>query len=254
MSQSKDLKKALIIYDCHRPWHRVHAYKLMLEAAHDLQVDEVDIVGDYADIYWLSSHRKDPSIHKMFQDEVNDIISGLDEIDKYFPRAKKIYCCGNHEKRLERYLQDKAPELFGFITYQQLVGLDKRFNWIWVPYTPDQRYPILGSDLYIRHEPLGNNSNMSAMRAHCSHIYGHTHRREESQVVSLTGQRYIALSGGWMGDERKDQIFGYVQRRNQWALGFSIVYFSEETRLFYIDNIQIQDNMTCVVNGKLFKA
>jgi len=250
------LKCALLIPDTHRPFHDKRAYNLMLEVACSLkeQLAEVCILGDYADFYSVSSHAKNPSSVQMLQDEIIDILAGLQEIDDLFPDAKKVFIEGNHEFRLERYLCNQAPALFGVTSTELLLDFDKRPHWKFVPYGPNQSHQILGSKLTARHEPLASSAKATASKALCSLVYGHIHRIEESHLVGLDGTNHVCFSVGWLGDKRKDKIFDYVKGHHQWQLGFGLAWIDTSTGYFYHQKIHILDNYTCVVNGKLFKG
>ena len=76
----------------------------MMKAAQDLNPDEICILGDFADFYSVSSHSKDPRIFNLLVDEVSAVCNRLDEIDKLFPKAKKVFLEGNHENRLNNIL------------------------------------------------------------------------------------------------------------------------------------------------------
>lgn len=248
------MKKALLIPDTHRPFHDRKAYNLMLKVAQDVKPDEIVILGDYADFYSVSSHAKDPRIPQMLIDEVNDVLDGLAEIDKIWPDAKKIFIEGNHEYRLERYLCERAPALFGVTSTEHLLQLAGRINWRFVPYGPNQKHKILNSFLSARHEPLGTTAKATASKALCSVVYGHIHRIEESHIVGLDELNHVSFSVGWLGDKTKDQVFSYVKGHWQWQLGFGLVYVDPASRYFYHQKVHILDNYTCVVNGKLYKA
>jgi predicted MPP superfamily phosphohydrolase len=165
------LKRALIIPDTHLPYHDKRAYKLMIKVAKELDPHEIVILGDYADFYSVSSHGKDPTILGLLIDEVESVNKHLDELDDLFPRAKKVYICGNHEHRLERYLCDKAPALFGITSIEHLFKLNLRPNWKFVPYGPRQNHKVLGSYLNARHEPLSSSAKATAAKALYSLLY-----------------------------------------------------------------------------------
>jgi hypothetical protein len=252
-----DLKLALLIPDTHRPFHHKKAYDLMINVATFLPINEIVIMGDYADFYSVSSHAKSPDVFNMLKDEVESVNEGLDELDELFPEAKKVYLEGNHEYRLERYLVDKAPALFGITSMQHLLKLDQRPNWIYVPYGPSQLYNVLNSHLHARHEPLSNSTKATAQRAMLSLTFGHVHSIEENHVVSLDGKNHVSFCGGWLGNKRFDKVFSYVKNYWQWQLGFVLVYVNPVTGFFYHQKIHILEDETtlsCVVNGKLFKC
>lgn len=249
-----DLKLAVIIPDSHRPYHHKRAYALMIKVLKDLKPDAIYLTGDYADFYDIHQHGpKDPRIVKTLTQEVESVNEGLDELDRLFPRAKKVYVQGNHEYRLERYLQNKAPELFGFIDCLTLFKLRERPGWKWVGYRPNQSARVLHSRLLIRHEPLGSSPTATITKALTSLVYGHVHRIQEARTQGLDGKRYVAFCPGWLGDKRKDEVFGYVKGHHVWELGFALVWVDKQGE-FTHETISIKDNITCLANGKKYKG
>ena len=145
------MKKVLLIPDCHIPYHNVRAYALMLKVAKKLNPNEIVILGDFGDFYSINAHGGNrPDAERMLKRELSAVKDKLKELEKLFPNAKKVYVQGNHEYRFERYIADRAPELFGMIDVPSILGLEK---WTFVPYTPNQLYAIGGSKFYARHEP-----------------------------------------------------------------------------------------------------
>lgn len=245
------MKTALIIPDTHIPFEDQRAYALMLKVGKYVRPDEVVILGDYLDFYSVMSHPKDVTLSKLtLQREVECGQKRLREIAKTFPKATKVYIEGNHEYRLARYLRDRAPDLFGLIDLPDILGL-KPLKFKWIPYGPEQKYKVLNSKLYARHEPIGPNARTTATRSMCSLIYGHIHSIEESQVVALDGSNYRAISVGWLGDQRQ-AAFNYVHNHAQWAKGFGIVKVLPNGNWFNT-TVHIIDNK-CVYGGKLFKG
>jgi len=108
-----NLKCCLLIPDSHVPYHDIKAYNLMLEVAKDVGVNEIYILGDYADFYAVSSHGKDPSVAALLIDEIADVLKLLNEIDVNFKGVKKYDIQCNHEWRLERDLNDQAAAIVG---------------------------------------------------------------------------------------------------------------------------------------------
>lgn len=246
------MKTALIWPDTHIPYHSRKAVKLLLSVIKHLKPDEIVFLGDLADFYAVNSHGKHASMLHLLKSEVEAVNKFLDQIDKIAPKSRKVYLEGNHEFRLERFICNTAPALFGVTEIRNLFKLDQRPNWKWVPYGPKQSYRVLDSKLKARHEPLGPNAKLSASRSICNLVYGHIHRIESGYVVGLDQTQYINFSPGWLGDFRFDKVFGYV-KSHQWQLGFSIVHVNPVNGYFYPQIVPILPDMTCVLNGKVFK-
>lgn len=246
------LSLAVLWPDTHRPYHHVKANHLILNVIADLAPKELVLLGDFADFYSISKHKKDPRISILLEEEVDSINQGLNEIDLAAPNAKKTYIEGNHENRLERFIASECPQLFGITECQTLFGLDERPNWKWISYGPGQKHRILDTDLMARHEPLGSSAKSSLAKSMGSLVYGHIHRIEEFNGVSISDQEFTQFSVGWLGDKRKDLIFGYTKGHQQWQLGFGLVW-ADDNKVFHKQTIQIQPNISCVINGKEYR-
>lgn len=229
----------------------------MLEVAAFINPKHIYFLGDYADFYAVSSHGKHPQMAQLLIDEVCDVLMGFEEIDKMFPEARKVFIEGNHEFRLERYISNNSPALFGVTSTEDILQLRDRPNWQFIPYGPNQMVKIAGSKLFARHESLAPTAKGTAAKALCSLVYGHIHRIESSHIVGLDGSDHVAFSVGWLGDKRKDKVFGYLKNHAQWQLGFGIVYVDPSNGLFYPMSVHIVESgskVSCVVNGRRFTA
>ena len=225
----------------------------MLKVGKSMKIDEVVILGDYADFYAINSHGKHPAKQQTLMDEVIIVIERLQQLRRSFPKAKIVFIEGNHEHRLARYIQNRCPDMYGVTSTDKILELS-RFRIKFIPYGPGQQYPVLESDLKARHEPLAGGKHVAqntAEKAMCSVIFGHTHRLQEAQTVSLDGKNYRGISSGWLGDSASP-VFDYVKSHYQWAQGFSITRVfpdgSFHNRLVHIIDYK------CIVNGKLFKG
>jgi predicted phosphodiesterase len=246
------IKRALIIPDCHIPYEDKRAYDLMLKVAIDIDPDEIVILGDYADFYAVNSHGKDAELGvSTLMDEVYEVILRLKELNKLFPKAKKVYIEGNHEYRLARYINARCPDLYGAVDIQSILELSA-LGYEYVPYGPDQKYPVLGSKLLARHEPLAGGKHVAqntVEKAMHSVIFGHTHRIQEAQVVTIDGDNYRGISSGWLGD-KNSPVFGYVKGHHQWAHAFSCLTVLEDGTWF--NNLTHIIDYKCIYDGYLY--
>lgn len=222
----------------------------MLKVAKDIEPDEIIILGDFADFYSINQHGpKDPQLVQLLLYEVDAVNEKLDELDKLFPKANKVFIEGNHEHRLSRYIRNRAVELFGFLDTAGLFKLRERSKWKFIPFDANQKYNVLGSHLLARHCPIGSNSRTTVNRAMASVIHGHTHRIETNQMCSLDGSWFIGISNGTLADI-KSPVMDYLPNHAQWSYGFSICHVFPN-RNFFNQVIQIIDNK-CMYGEKAY--
>lgn len=247
----------VIIPDTHVPYEHKKAFALVQDVIkhYKSQIKEVVFLGDFADFYAVNGHGKHPQMLHNLTEEVAKVIEHFDWFDKIVPNAKKVFIEGNHEYRLERFISNTCPQLFGVTSTEDILKISGRPNWKFIPYGPNQSYRILESYLKARHEPLASSAKATASKALCSLVYGHIHRIEESHLVGLDGTNHVCFSVGWLGDKRMDKVFGYVKQHHQWQLGFGMAYVDSKSGLFYHQKIPILSvgaQVSCVVNGKRF--
>lgn len=253
-SNSDQIRYALIVGDMHLPYEDKRALALMFKVAKSLgkNLKEIIFTGDVVDMYSVSSHAKNPAIKDILKDEIEYANKQLDNIDKMFKDVKKVYNAGNHCNRLERYLQNQAPALFGITSIEHLLNLNRRPNWKFVDYGPNQKYKIMNTDLYVRHEPYGTRLDAVAQKAMCNLIFAHVHRHYHGSAINpITEKVNHVYCPGFLGDVRHKEVFGYTKMVQPWVLGFGMVAILPNGEWFY-QNYEIK-NYQVVFNGKLFK-
>ena len=224
----------------------------MLDVAQDIigKDDEILILGDYADFYWFSGFQKDPNINTTVQYEIDSVVKKLRELRKLFPKSKITYLEGNHEYRLFRYIQNCSPHLFNFVDTREILELhDLQIDYI--PYGPYQKHNIMKSGLWARHEPYSESKHCCAnslTRSGESLLFGHTHRIQHHESMTMTGKINSAFSCGWLGD-KSSKVFTYVKGHPDWALGFGIVTINDGT--WFYNQVTIKD-YKCLYAGHLY--
>lgn len=243
-----------IIPDCHIPYEDKRAYQLMLDVFKDSPaLEAIYILGDYADFYSVSSHGKSPWVKNLLKDELYEVHSRLKELRKLFPKKRIVYIEGNHEFRLARYIEKNCPDLFDLIGCEELLKLNE-YEIEFVPYGPNQFVQVEHANLYARHEPISGGVHVAhgtVTKAMRSVIFGHTHRIQESQIVSIDGDNFRGISSGWLGDTSSD-IFNYVKSHHQWAHGFSLVTILKDGSWF--NQLCHIINYKCQANGFLYEG
>ena len=218
----------------------------MMAAAAQFRPDTIVVLGDFADFYAVSFHSKDPRRALTLESEVKDVRLGLDALDS-LGASRKVFVAGNHEHRLERYLCDKAPALFGLVDVPELFELKDR-DWEYVPYMDG----IDIGKLYVTHD-LGKCGKYAIQSARDdvegNVVIGHIHRMGLHYQGNAKGVPKLAAAFGWLGDF--DEI-GYKHKRTalkDWTHGFGIGYMNAKGDVF-LQGIPIFDGKCCV-EGKI---
>jgi predicted phosphodiesterase len=247
MAKSK-LEKILFIPDSHVPYHDEDAFNLMLKTGKAFKPDHTIILGDFADFYGVSSHSKDPNRALKLKEEIEATKDALDKV-KAIGAKNNVFVSGNHEDRLERYLRDKAPELFNFISIPQILEL-KQKGFSYTPYK--QAYKI--GKLNVTHD-AGNAGRYAHYKSldtfQHNVIIGHTHRIGYAVEGDAQGSRHVCAMFGWLGNVGEIDYMHQVKARKDWSLGFGIGYLDTKTGVVYLTPVPII-NGTCLVEGVLY--
>ena len=248
LPRADGMERILLIPDPHHPNHDEAAWGLMLRAAHVIRPDIIVILGDFADAASLSSHPATQPGQDDFARELDGVKRGLDQLDQ-IGATRKIYCQGNHETRLERYLMGRAPALFRSLRWQNLLELYRR-SWEWVPY---------GKAVKIGHLSITHDTGSAGMNAHRqaavdvggSAVIGHTHRMSYEVRGRFGGTPYVAAMFGWLGNREKAADYIHEARAaSSWALGFGVGYLEPTSGVVHLQPVPIVHGR-CVVQGQL---
>ena len=137
-------------------------------------------------------------------------------LERNNPQVRLYFCTGNHEYRLEDYIE-RNPALSGLLSLQELLGLD---------YLGFTCYPIgdilkIGQVSFCHGVKHGvNHARGTAMQSQTPYIvYGHVHSLEAGTTQGFGGAKERAFSAGClcslkMGYQKKQ---GYA---NNWEHGY----------------------------------
>lgn len=242
------LKRVLFVPDTHRPYHDKRAWALMLKAARLYRPDIIAPLGDFVDCASVSSHSKDLSRIKRFKAEIADAREGLDELEALGAK-EYIYIEGNHEDRLPRYLQDRAPELTDVLDIRSLLGLGKK--WKYVRYKDHTKVGLL----HITHDTgkAGGTAHVQALNDFQDNVViGHTHRMGVTYSGNAKGKPHVGAMFGWLGDVKQVDYMHRVKANRDWMLGFGIGYL-EPSGVIHLQAVPIID-YRCVIEGELVRG
>lgn len=240
----KKLERLFIFPDAHVPYHDKKALALAHKARMSFRPDHTVILGDFADFYAVSSHSKDAHRPGRLKEEVEAVNAQLDIIDRH--KDKRYFIAGNHEHRLIRYLNDKAPELYGMISIPGLFLLKER-GW---------QFKAYGDYLKIGHLALthdegsaGAMANRAALSTFGGNVViGHCHSAAVTYLGTTSGKTHVGASFGWLGDAREINYMSRVKAA-RWTHGFGIGYI-EANGVVHLQAVPIIGGR-CVVEGRV---
>lgn len=243
--------RLLIVPDVHAPYQHKQAFAVLCEVAKGWAPTHVVCLGDFADMYCVSSHPKDPRVKLPLEQEVAGVNEALDQLDKAVGRrAKKHFLQGNHETRLSRFLVEKAPELIGCVDWADLFKLDKR-RWQVTPY----KKSITIGDLRLTHDVgrAGVNAARQSMIDLGDNIaFGHTHRLQVHYQGQLYGKPHVGATMGWLGDPEAIDYRHQDSVSRDSIHGFGVAHILTNGH-FWLQAIPIVQGRA-VVDGVLYTA
>ena len=107
-----EYRNTWIMADTHIPYHDLDAIKLFVKMAQEKKVDSVIIDGDMMDFLQVSHFNRNPEKRNI----VSEIRQGnwfLDYLEDELPNARIIYKTANHEARLDTFIMNRCPEIWG---------------------------------------------------------------------------------------------------------------------------------------------
>jgi len=214
-------KKMLIICDLQIPFHDKKAVELAL--TYDESFDTLLIDGDLMDLYSLSRFQDKRPDMAFVRDEIEITKEFLEQLRKYFPNKRIIYKFGNHDDRLRKWINDKAPVLFNVESIQ----LEEQLNLHELKIEKVESNQIIQTGkLYIihGHEYRGggqvNLSRNMMLKTFDNTLFGHFHKPDYAFKKKI-GNNVI---GSWS----VGCLCGLTPKwlpNNEWLWGFAIVEF-----------------------------
>lgn len=240
------IERIFFIPDLHCPYNDKRATEIMFDAMSGFKPDTVVVMGDFVDCLAVSHWSKDPRRKLSLEDEMEQGKAYLDRI----AAKRKIYVGGNHEDRLQRYLQDKAPELLPFTDIPRLLDLKEK-GW---EYTPYKGYTNIGK-MHLTHD-VGSAGRYNVFKTldtfQASVVTAHTHRLAYVVEGDATGGCQVSTQFGWLGDVEQVDYLHRINARRNWVLGFGYGYHDRGTGLVYTVPAPIVKYTVCV-EGKIYK-
>jgi hypothetical protein len=236
----KQFKKVLLISDIHIPYHNPNDIKACFKYAKEQGVDCVFINGDMLDYHGLSFHEKDIRKRPTMAEENEMGRQFLKGLKDYF-KCQVYYKPANHEKRLERYLVVKAPELLDTAEFRLDILL--RLGELGIHYIGFRDKCYFGKLLVEHGDRIkgngGVNPAQTLYRRYKRHtICGHFHKKTEFSAKVYDGNCIVTYSVGSLCDLEPEYF-----EVNEHVNGFAIIDMDGDD--FRVSNFTIE-------NGKVY--
>lgn len=174
-------------------------------------------------------------------------------VAKQHPNADKHSSLGNHDIRIFKYLDKKAPDYLEQVTPNVLWGLDDLgISWQAYDMPPLKRF----ADIHVHH---GNTVSASGLAVkadieayNISLVRGHDHRGGVVyKSYPMTGGSLVGMGTGHLCDPG---AYGLKYTINpSWEKGFGIAYIVDgKAHLQFIPIRHTERGYTCVIDGKVF--
>jgi len=222
------MKRVLVLPDIHVPYQDEPTLRVVEAYMADHKWDELIYLGDLMDFDFISSFNRESARQlegRRFKKDYNEAEKLLKRhigiVRKKNPDCKVVYLEGNHEQRVQRFL-DASPNAEGYIEVPIALKLDE-LGVQWVPnWSTGKLYRI--GNAYFSHGLYTNMYHAKKMAESfgaCIY-YGHTHDMQAISVVhrakkhTMEGQSLGCLC-------REDQAY-MKGKPNKWQQGFGVLH------------------------------
>ena len=194
----------LLISDLHIPYHDIDAVTIALEYGVKNKVNTIFINGDLIDLHKISKFQSDPNKRSIKQ-EFDATKQFLRVLRQLFPTQEIYWLKGNHCSRMEKYLLQKAQEIWDdpyFHLEERLRLNEERIHLI------DDKVLVKAGKLNITHghhifkgifTPVSP-ARGAWMKAKENIIVGHLHRSSHHVEVDINGQVTASWSLGCLAE------------------------------------------------------
>lgn len=236
--------RILIISDLHFPYQNNEAITLALDYGKEKKVDCILINGDLIDFATISRHEKDWR-SRSIAEEFDAVRVFLNTLRSYFPKTKIVFKHGNHDERWEKFLYNKAPEIFDVNDFQLEVLL--KLGELKIDTVKDKRPIKMGKLIALHgHELAGggaggvNPSRATFLKTLDSVIVGHYHKTSQHTETTMLGEVISVNSTGCLCG--LNPLYMPINKHN---LGFAYVEINIKTGEYILENKKI-------VKGKIY--
>jgi hypothetical protein len=258
--------KWAFVGDLQIPYHDKRAVALWFQVMKSWKPNIIDIVGDIDDQLEYSSFSDgttDEFFARLKKEEDKSPLAFIKanaegakqfytDIRKQHKNAEIHSALGNHDIRIFKYIDKKAPDFLPDVTPNSLWGLDD----LGISWSKYEKPPVLRhAGIHVHHGATTTTTGLAVKNDietyNISLVRGHDHRGGVVfKSYPMTNQTLIGMGTGHMCDPN---AYGLQYTINPaWELGFGIGHIVDGKA--HLQFIRIQPDYTCVVDGKKFSG
>lgn len=226
--------RVLVGLEMQIPYQNPRLFEAFISFAADFNPDRVVVIGDYLDVpgpsrwnrgtalEFAGSLQRECQTGQQYLGELRSVVGDLCDVG---------YHNGNHEKRIDSYIRNKAPAFAGLeaLRIPNLLGFDKLGIRLLPDVAPFARgWVSTHGDVVARtlSKSAGSSAIIQAKRVGKSVVMGHTHRLG---LVSetLAGKTLTGVETGHMMDLKKASYVAYPN----WQAGFAAFELDEKNHV-----------------------
>jgi len=193
-------------------------------------VDNIVLNGDTIDAHRLSKWNKTEE-DTPFSMELALCRNFMKNLQSTFPDAKLYFKIGNHEDRLQQYLQRNALEIAGLIDYDYLLELSRND----IHLVESLQYMKIGSTYLLHgHEIKATGANPAAVllnKVLTNCVIGHVHKTDVKTKKTAEGKYIKCYTVGTLG-----KTVRAYHRQSDSNNGFAIIEADGYVRNFRIES------------------
>jgi predicted phosphodiesterase len=225
VTSNKGVRGVLVLPDLHIPEHDPRTLKAVEKFMRDYPWDEIIYLGDFLDLSCISSHNKNNLRAIEGETVIKEVNAGnaiLDRHHQILPNAKKVMVFGNHDYRLERYI-DANPQLKGIMEFERLLKLKER-GIKFVRYWDRGEVYRIGKAAFGHGIFTGDNHAKQHVDKYGDNFfYGHIHTVAAASKVKMGDDKTVIAQ--CLGCLCKYRQYWMKGRPNHWIQAFGVFYF-----------------------------
>lgn len=245
------MEKVIVWPDTHIPDEDKRKVKIMMDIVKKWKPDKIVFLGDVFDLAAPGRFAQGTPEEWKSRVQVSTKEPGvrfLRQVREAAPKSEIHFFEGNHEKRLQDYIEKKAPAFDGLISIPKIFDFDN-LGIHWYPYK-NAPTKLIG-DFYVHHGTFVSGQPGQSAKKEMEHygvsgFSGHTHRIGSYQQATLDGRMLSWYECGHLSDISK---MHYSQHFN-WQHGFGYAYISGRKVFPFVTQFNGQQVM---LDGQLFK-